>query len=1416
MHPGPNHKQMPHSADALVRVDYDALALSATATSWRVFVSEDAPNSAKLRFRLLNNVSYGEDEQLDDASFPLSKDRQLYDLAIGVTASPDSVRPGETLTYRIEVENKGPDRADDVELQMFNLRSQGLVLQQASASGTSLSCGDYNPLSSLSCPLGDLEPGEAAKLVTLRFGLEQDLPKDTPITGSFSVASRHDTDRFPVAELTEGDNSASATVATAASSDWMALSALYNATGGGSWLRMTNWRSEKHVGRWYGVSADKDTGRVVGLDLYYNSLRGKLPAGMEDLIHLERLVLSSNGLTGSLPRELGKLSNLKEVIIGGNGQLGGPIPSELGNLSNLEKLHLAGNDLSGSIPTELGKLGNLRMLSLHSNSLTGSIPVELVNLRNLEELYLAGNNLTGCIPAGLTAVPQNDLHTLGLEVCGGTVTTTNGVTAFARNAALDFDTLAAAGNESPHGMWSDGTTLWVVDSADRQIYAYDLSSIERVPSRDFNTLRGAGNTNPSGIWSDGTTMWVSDWNDDRIYAYSMATKQRDASREFDSMGEASDIVPEGIWSDGTTMWVVSRVGDEILAYNLATKGRDSGRDIDGLAGAGNADPTQIWSDGTTMWVSDWRAAGIFAYDLANGRREGGKDFDTLAAAGNRRPFGIWSNGTTMWVADGNDGKIFAYNMPAGSGPGPTVTTATTPTGPAFARNQALEFDTLAAAGNREPEALWTDGTTVWVSDATGGKLYAYNLATKQRDSAKDFNTLAAAGNRNPHGIWSDGTTIWVANNTNNAGSKIYAYNLATKQWDSAKDINTLATAGNRRPDGIWSDGTTMWVADWDDGKLYAYNLATGQRDSAKDFNTLMAAGNNNPDGVWSDGTTAWVGDAIDAKIYAYNMATRRRDSSKDFDTLRAAGNTNPADIWSDGTTMWVTDWGDHKIYAYNMPAGSGSGPAVSATSPPTGPAFAYDPGQDFNRLRADGINFPWGLWSDGTTMWISGDRESGIYAYDVATKDRIPGSDFQTLSQHGNDYALGIWSDYDTMWVADFTDDKIYAYDMATKTRTPEKEFDTLRAAGQNDPTGIWSDGITMWVADYRDGKIYAYNLASKSRIPTKDFNTLTSAGNRHPEGIWSDGTTMWVANSHITGMRVYAYDMTTRARVPDKEFTTLPSAGQRDPKGLWSDGATLWVTDLLNRKVYSYNMPAGSGAGTSVVGVEDFSGPLDANRWLLYGSAEHLRSDESIQLTLPTREQTGILLHRQPVNSDGLSVGFSFEIGGGGGADGLGFLLLRSMPDFHGFNPKWDSGGTWMSRLLSGFLVAFDTHRNGTSYWTAEGRTFHLPNNNPSSNFVALAELGSGFADQDIVHLETKNVDLTLRNSGVFDAEVQFGNDGRVRVYLSNAQAGMNRTLVIDHTIESYTPFNGYFGFIGVTGAIAVADRQVIRSVTR
>ena len=58
-----------------------------------------------------------------------------------------------------------------------------------------------------------------------------------------------------------------------------------------------------------------------------------------------------------------------------------------------------------------------------------------------------------------------------------------------------------------------------------------------------------------------------------------------------------------------------------------------------------------------------------------------------------------------------------------------------------------------------------------------------------RDSSKDI-TLAS-GNNNPYGIWSDGTTMWVAQQH---GSKIFAYNLSSKARDATKDISRDSSA----------------------------------------------------------------------------------------------------------------------------------------------------------------------------------------------------------------------------------------------------------------------------------------------------------------------------------------------------------------------------------------------------------------------------------------------------------------------------------------------------------------------------------------------------------------------------------------------------------------------------------------------
>ena len=106
---------------------------------------------------------------------------------------------------------------------------------------------------------------------------------------------------------------------------------------------------------------------------------------------------------------------------------------------------------------------------------------------------------------------------------------------------------------------------------------------------------------------------------------------------------------------------------------------------------------------------------------------------------------------------------------------------------AFGWKASDDFDGLITAENNHPVDMWSDGTTMWVSDLRDAKIYAYNLGTKARDASKDFDTLDAAATGTPGGIWSDGTTMWVARRQQ--GLRLH---LTTKARDASKDFDTPA------------------------------------------------------------------------------------------------------------------------------------------------------------------------------------------------------------------------------------------------------------------------------------------------------------------------------------------------------------------------------------------------------------------------------------------------------------------------------------------------------------------------------------------------------------------------------------------------------------------------------------------------
>ncbi len=231
---------------------------------------------------------------------------------------------------------------------------------------------------------------------------------------------------------------------------------------------------------------------------------------------------------------------------------------------------------------------------------------------------------------------------------------------FGWRAFDDFDSLHLADNESPGGLASDGSTMWVADEVDLKLYAYDVATKVRTPDRDI-TL-DPGQDSPGGMWYDGTTIRVYDVEDSKLYGYDAETGGRDEGRDIDQPG---DSLPThyGVWADQDTLWL-SQDSGRLVAYDLATGTRDESRDFDGLDGIDNVDARGIWSDGVTLWVVDSASHRLRALNASTGEPDTDKDFQTVLNAGVGSARGIWSDGVTMWVSDSSADKVYSYNMPA--------------------------------------------------------------------------------------------------------------------------------------------------------------------------------------------------------------------------------------------------------------------------------------------------------------------------------------------------------------------------------------------------------------------------------------------------------------------------------------------------------------------------------------------------------------------------------------------------------------------------------------------------------------------------------------------------------------------------------------------------------------------------------
>ena len=809
-------------------------------------------------------------------------------------------------------------------------------------------------------------------------------------------------------------------------------------------------------------------------------------------------------------------------------------------------------------------------------------------------------------------------------------------------AGDDLDTLRAAGNTEPSGIWSNGTTVWIADVSNAKLYAYSQADGARDGDKDIAV--GGVIMAPTGIWSDNTTIWVIGPVDMTAFAYTLSSGARDSDSDI-SLG--SDLMlPVDTWSDGVTMWVLDSHDDKLYAYTLADGTRDSDKDID-LAGE-NAAPLGVWSNGTTVWVSDRDDRKLYAYNFS-GERVTGHDIDLHSR--NADAGAIWGNGDTLWVVnDINDvsspfNRVFTYNNVAVTvtfGQSSYTVAESDDTSTTEVAENAVEVKVTLNADPKRQVVVPITATNL--GNATGADYSGVpaNLTFESGETEKSFTFTAIDDTRDD-----DGESVQLAFGTLPPGVSGGAYSEAvvsitdddigvsfermgyeTTEGDSVDVKVTLSSPATREvtipldadKQGGASDDDYTGVQDSitfrssdtetsirftavddevdDDGekvRLRFGTLPTGLVPGANVEATITITDNDMPtDRLMSLVVAPKDIDGFDSEVTDYMVGVA---STVTQATITATPYRSDDTVTIDGTT--VTGGSDHTV---DLSVGLNTFAVVvdsAATQEQTtytvyigrGTAVqgGWKAGDDLDTLRSPGNTSPTGAWSNATTTWIADSSDGKLYAYTLADGSRDSDKDITLDSNNSN--PVGIWSDDTTIWVADLmpTERKVYAYTLADGSRDSDKDI-TLRG-GNTSSWGVWSDGTTMWVVDWNDDELYAYTLADDSRDSDKDI-TL-HGDNTSPRGIWSDGTTIWVVDS--TGDKLYAYALSDGVRVGGYDIGLHSS--NAGAGGIWANDDTAWVVNSATEdgspfdRVFTYNnIPVRVSFGQSTYAVAEGS----------------------------------------------------------------------------------------------------------------------------------------------------------------------------------------------------------------------------------
>jgi hypothetical protein len=216
----------------------------------------------------------------------------------------------------------------------------------------------------------------------------------------------------------------------------------------------------------------------------------------------------------------------------------------------------------------------------------------------------------------------------------------------------------AARFNSPMGIWGDGTNLYVADKGN---FAVRKIVIATGAVSDFAGLSGTANStngtgtaarfqSPHGIWSDGTNLYVSESDHGRVRKVVISS----AVVTTLTSGLTS---PKGLWvaAGGSTLYVATSDASAVRTINAGT-GADAAF-ASGLTGDGGGQ-SLMHSDGTYLWVSrfDSNGGGLSRVTISGAGVSNGP----VLAPSQLTTIGLWVFSGKIWLVGNTGCKVEVF------------------------------------------------------------------------------------------------------------------------------------------------------------------------------------------------------------------------------------------------------------------------------------------------------------------------------------------------------------------------------------------------------------------------------------------------------------------------------------------------------------------------------------------------------------------------------------------------------------------------------------------------------------------------------------------------------------------------------------------------------------------------------------